>query len=91
MQQLSLSLDRNYRRNVDIYLDKSSKIRHFLDKRWPVFEAMTLPGGTGCLQASREFVALPAERLRPKIYVFAGDKESKSQYNGPQNLDHAIS
>lgn len=82
VQQLSLSLDRNYRRNVDIYVDKSSKVRHFLDRRWPVFEAMTLPGGTDSLRTSREFVALPAERLRPKIYVFAGDKESKSQFTG---------
>ena len=82
VQQLSLSLDRNFRRNIDIYLDKSTKIRNFLDKRWQVFEHLTLPGSTECLRISREFVALPAERLRPKIYVFAGDKESKSQFAG---------
>jgi hypothetical protein len=42
---------------------------------------MTLPGSTP-LPTSKEFVALPAERLRPKVYVFAGDKESKSQFTG---------
>ena len=32
IQQLSLSLDRNFRRNVDYYVDRSSKIRRFLEK-----------------------------------------------------------
>jgi hypothetical protein len=82
IQQLSLSLDKNFRRNVDYYVDRSSKIRRFLEKRWPVFESMTLPGTSTPLPTSKEFVALPAERLRPKVYVFAGDKESKSQFTG---------
>ena len=82
IQQLSLSLDKNFRRNVDYYVDRSSKIRRFLEKRWPVFEGMMLPGGSTPLRTSKEFVSLPAERLRPKVYVFAGDKESKSQFNG---------
>lgn len=82
IQQLSLSLDRNFRRNVDYYVDRSSKIRGFLEKRWPVFENMILPGSSDELRTSKEFVTLPAERLRPKVYVFAGDKESKSQFTG---------
>lgn len=82
IQQLSLSLDKNFRRNVDYYVDRSSKIRRFLEKRWPVFEAMTQPGGSTPLRTLKEFVALPAERLRPKVYVFANDKESKSQFTG---------
>jgi hypothetical protein len=82
VQQLSLSLDRNFRRNVDYCVDRSSKIRRFLETRWPVFEAMTRPGGSDRLYLSKEFVTLPAERLRPKVYVFAGNKESKSQFTG---------
>jgi hypothetical protein len=82
IQQLSLSLDKNFRRNVDYYVDRSSKIRGFLETRWPVFEKMMLPGGSDKLRTSKEFVTLPAERLRPKVYVFAGDKESKSQFTG---------
>jgi hypothetical protein len=82
IQQLSLSLDKNFRRNVDYYVDRSSKIRRFLEKRWPVFEGMTAPSGSTPLRITKEFVALPAERLRPKVYVFAGGKESKSQFTG---------
>lgn len=82
IQQLSLSLDKNFRRNVDYCVDRSSKIRRFLEKRWPVFEAMTQPGSSARLPISKEFVTLPAERLRPKVYVFAGNKESKSQFTG---------
>jgi Piwi domain len=82
IQQLSLSLDRNFRRNVDYCLDRSSKIRRFLEQRWPVFEGMKFPGSFEPLRISREFVCLPADRLRPKVYVFAGDKESRSQFTG---------
>ena len=38
IQQLSLSLDRNFRRNVDYYVDRSSKMRSFSNKRWPVLQ-----------------------------------------------------
>jgi hypothetical protein len=82
IQQLSLSLDKNFRRNADYCVDRSTKIRRFLESRWPVFEGMTLPGSFEPLRTSKEFLALPAERLRPKVYVFAGDKESKSQFTG---------
>lgn len=82
IQQLSLSLDRNFRRNVDYCVDRSSKIRRFLEKRWPVFEAMIRPGSSARMLVSKEFVTLPAERLRPKVYLFAGGKESKSQFTG---------
>ncbi len=82
IQQLSLSLDRNFRRNVDYYVDRSSKVRRFLESRWSLFEGLTLPGASGPLRISKDFVALPAERLRPKMYVFAGGKESRGQFTG---------
>jgi hypothetical protein len=82
IQQLSLSLDRNFRRNVDYYVDRSSKVRRFLESRWSVFDALMLPGASEPLRISRDFVALPAERLRPKVYVFASGKESRSQFTG---------
>jgi hypothetical protein len=69
IQQLSLSLDRNYRRNIDYCVDRSSKIRRFLERRWPVFQAVTQPGNSAPLVTSRDFVTLPAERLRPKVNV----------------------
>jgi hypothetical protein len=82
VQQLSLSLDKNFRRNVDYYVDRSTRIRRFLEKQWQVFEGMTLSGKPEPLRVSKDFVTLPAERLRPKVYVFAGNKESKSQFTG---------
>jgi Piwi domain len=82
VQQLSLSLDKNFRRNVDYYVDRSSKVRRFLEGRWSVFEGLRLPGASEPLKISKDFVALPAERLRPKIYVFAGAKESRGQFTG---------
>lgn len=82
VQQLSLSLDKNFRRNVDYYVDRSSKVRRFLDMAWPVFEGMVLQGSSESLKVSKDFVPLPAERLRPKIYVFSGSKESRSQFTG---------
>lgn len=82
IQQLSLSLDKNLRRNIDYYVDRSTKIRSFIQRIWPVFEAMKIPGSSEPLRISKDFVSLPAERLRPKIYVFSGDKESRSQFTG---------
>jgi hypothetical protein len=82
IQQLSLSLDKNGRRNVDYYVDRSSKVRRFVENRWPVFESLRLPGTLQALKIDKDFVALPAERLRPKIYVFADAKESRSQFTG---------
>ncbi len=82
IQQLSLSLDKNSKRNLDFYLDRSSKIRRFVEARWPIFERITLPGTSGPLSISKEFVGLPAERQRSKVYVFADAKESRSQFTG---------
>jgi hypothetical protein len=82
VQQLSLSLDRNFRRNVDYYADRTAKLRSFLQERWHVFEDLTLPGSNGALNIRKEFVSLSAERLRPKVYVFAGGKEGRSQFAG---------
>jgi hypothetical protein len=80
--QLSLSLDKNLRRNLDYYLDRSAKIRSFLQKRWSIFENIRVAGVSEQLRVSKEFVALPADRLRSKVYVFAGEKESRSQFVG---------
>ena len=80
--QLSLSLDRNLRRNLDYCLDRAAKIRSFLDRCWPVFEAITVDGATAPLSVSKDFAAMPADRLRSKVYVFAAGKESRSQFMG---------
>jgi hypothetical protein len=82
IQQLSLSLDKSSKRNLDYYLDRSAKIRGFLEKRRSIFEGILFVGASEPLRVSKEFVTLPAERLRSKVYVFAGAKESRSQFVG---------
>jgi hypothetical protein len=82
VQQLSLSLDRNFRRNVDYYVDRSSRIRRFLDQRWAIFEGIKLPGTVAPMKIDKDFVTLPAERLRSKVYVFDGGRESRGQFTG---------
>jgi hypothetical protein len=82
VQQLSLSLDKGFRRNADHHVKRTAKIRHFLAQRWTVFSDLRLPGAANPIEISKEFTALPAERLRPKTYVFAADRESRSQFAG---------
>lgn len=80
--QLSLSLDKNFRRNLDHYVDRMTKIRTFLSEAWNIFDNIQVPGTSASVRFSREFVTLPAQRLRTKVYVFANGRESRSQFMG---------
>lgn len=82
VQQLSLSLDRNFRRNLDYYVDRSDKVQASWSQHKHVFDRLQLPGTGVPIRLANDFVALPAERLRSKIYVFGSNKESRSQYSG---------
>lgn len=82
VQQLSLSLDRNFRRNLDYYVDRSNKVRTFWSQHKRIFDGLQLPGTNIPIKLASDFVDLPAERLRSKIYVVGGNKESRSQFSG---------
>ncbi|WP_254508689.1 Piwi domain-containing protein [Anatilimnocola floriformis] len=82
VQQLSLSLDRQYRRNIDFYFDWASRVQAFLNEREQVFSTLKLPGNTRSISLTLDFKPLPARRLRSRLYVFANDRESKSQFSG---------
>jgi hypothetical protein len=82
IQQLSLSLDKRFRRNLDYYVDRSSKVRIFVSERADVFRSLLLPGGKDAITLADDFVMLPADRLKTKVYVFAANRESKSQFTG---------
>ena len=82
VQQLSLSLDRKGKRNLDYYVDRVTKIHSFVEKRWDVLSAIKIPGSSNPVSLSKEFIALNGERLRSKVYVFGGDRESRSQFAG---------
>lgn len=82
VQQLSLSLDRNYRRNLDCYVDRLAKIVAFLEEPHDILGGMPLPGTAETFTVETDFVALPADRLKTKVYVFGGNHEAKSQFTG---------
>jgi hypothetical protein len=82
VQRLSLSLDKGFHRNLDYYMDRSSKVMMFLKERQDVFKSLSIPGSNEMIKLADEFVTLPADRLKTKRYVFAGNNQSKSQFNG---------
>jgi hypothetical protein len=82
IQQLSLSLDRSYRRNLDYYVDRDSRLSTFLAELNEVFAAIRMPGTDKVIRLSNNFVSLPADRLRTKNYMFANRKISRSQFVG---------
>jgi len=95
VQQLSLNLDSNFRRNLDYYADRSSRVETFVKDRQGVFRKLGLPGSADWVSLASQPVALLAHRLRAKTYVFAGNREARSQFNGLreygplQSLDRA--
>jgi hypothetical protein len=82
VQQLSLSLDRHGKRNLDYYVDRMTKIRQFIDERWSLLSTFWIPGTETPIQMVRDFMPLPAERLASKVYVFGSNRESRSQFQG---------
>ena len=82
IQQLSLSLDRNFKRNLNYFMDRVGKINKFITARRVVLDKMILPGGESPLSTCKKFEAIPAKTLRSKVYQFANGREAKSQFVG---------
>jgi hypothetical protein len=82
VQQLSLSLDEHFRRNLDFYVERFARITEFLRKRWDVLSPILLPGAQSDVALRNEFEPLPAYRLRSRVYVFGNNRESRSQFTG---------
>jgi hypothetical protein len=82
VQQLSLSLDEQFRRNLDFYVDRFAKINEFLQKRWDILSPIWLPAAQNQVSLSNQFEPQPADRLRSRVYVFANNRESRSQFTG---------
>ncbi|MBS3908440.1 MAG: hypothetical protein KGZ93_02205 [Actinobacteria bacterium] len=82
VQQLSLSLDRNFRSNRNYYIDKYQKIQAFLqvfnDKLFP----LAIQNNGTSLSISRTPEELPVERLKAKTYIFGNGKSDISQFRG---------
>ncbi|MFA5262700.1 MAG: Piwi domain-containing protein [Opitutaceae bacterium] len=85
VQQLSLSLDEKFRRNLDYYADRLAKIDGFISGRWNQLIPLVLPGSKAPLVFATDFTALPSQRLKPKTYIVgtgANQREHKSQFIG---------
>lgn len=82
VQQLSLSLDEKFRRNLDCYVDRFDKIDEFLNERSDIMSAIHLPGAAQPMTLGQDFGFLPANRLRPRSYVFRNEHEARSQFAG---------
>ena len=82
IQQLSLSLDRNFKRNLNYYLDRVQRINRFVSQRRDVVDKLKLPGTELALKTRKNFESVPAKRLRSKVYQFANGREGKGQFVG---------
>jgi len=82
VQQLSLSLDERFKRNLDFYVDRFGKINQFLKEQRNVLSSIQFPGAVRPLILGQEFEHLPATRLRPRSYVFRNEHEARSQFTG---------
>jgi hypothetical protein len=82
VQQLSLSLDERFRRNLDFYVDRFAKIKEFLKERSDLLSSIKFPGAANPLKLRQEIEPLPATRLRPRSYVFKSEREARSQFTG---------
>jgi hypothetical protein len=82
VQQLSLSLDENFRRNLDYYADRRARITGWIQRNHPKLFPLALPGATVPLDIARVFTPLPAYQLRSKVYVMNGEREFRSQFVG---------
>ncbi|MYC97568.1 MAG: hypothetical protein F4X14_21660 [Caldilineaceae bacterium SB0661_bin_32] len=79
--QLSLSLDKNGRRNSNYYADRYSHLVDFVRKFHDVIFPLTLPGGND-VQVSRRLVEMQPEKLETKKYVVGSNRVSSSQFMG---------
>jgi hypothetical protein len=85
IQQLSLSLDKNFRSNRNFYIDKFERLNIFLKN----FHQQLFPLATGdntYLGVRRKLLEVPADTLDVKKYIFADGKVNNSQFNGVKEV-----
>ncbi len=79
--QLSLSLDKSGRRNLNYYADRYAHLATFMKEFHEVISPVNLPGGHP-VQVARQLVELPPDKLDVKKYVVGSNRESSSQFMG---------
>ena len=100
IQQLSLMLDAQGRRNLNAYIDRYERIMAFLKARVPIFSELRLPGAESTIGLKLEFEPLPAPapiedlRLRERppvsepVHRFAGPRAATPPRRQPANPLH---
>ena len=82
IEQLSLMLDAQGRRNLNAYIDRCEKILAFLKARSSIFSELRFPGAESTVGLKLEFEPLPARQLQSRTYVFGNGRQSRSQFTG---------
>ncbi|MCL6613237.1 MAG: piwi domain protein [Firmicutes bacterium] len=86
VQKLSLSLDKNFKRNLNYYQDRVSKIQEFLGKEWDILSSFTLIDTNVKVYLDKNFELLAFNRLNSRVYIVGNEQESKSPFIGIQRF-----
>lgn len=84
IQQLSLSLDKNFYSNKNYYNDKYSKIEFFIKKYKDKIFPLIIENREYNLENS--LFSINSNLLKKKIYVFKAKKEDNSQFKGIKDI-----
>lgn len=84
VQQLSLSLDKNYKENRNFYADRYRRVQEAIKTFFPLLFPLHNEDGLE-IQVRQELARLDGDTLASKEYVFAGNSSAKSQFFGIRN------
>lgn len=84
VQQLSLSLDKNFRSNKDFYLNKNKIFSEYLKNEFSKFNFINQAPEQ--LLISKNLIELNSFSLEKKNYIFSKNKSSFSQFMGIKNF-----
>lgn len=82
VQQRSLSLTKQFRRNANFHLDKTARIESYIKRCERLLGAVVLPGNEEPLSVTRAFSPTPAFQLSPRVFRFGGGREGLAQFAG---------
>ncbi|HPD65746.1 MAG TPA: Piwi domain-containing protein [Bacteroidia bacterium] len=80
VQQLSLSLDENFKSNSNFYIDKYEKLKQFKTDFYSKIFPMQI--GDKQIDLEESFISVKADTLKTKMYLVGNSKESNSQFVG---------
>ena len=77
VQKYSLSLDASYGQNKNFHIDKNEIVLSFIQRFITPLQLLTQ-----ALSISKQLQQIEANTLKPKTYIFNGNKTANSQFNG---------